>query len=134
MEDPTSGISGINYVESYAFATPAMLFALTHWQTHLGDIETKASANNLFGFILGKTLGLAVNVVVVNDDWPAGVVGTHGVAVQVYMGCIVSAEPLVNKFKCIRRALGRKDHRADLLDDDDMPCKGQHMHAQTLCQ
>ena len=50
------------------------------------------------------------------------------------MGCIVSAEPLVNKFKCIKTALGRKDHRADLLDDDDIPGKGQHMHAQTLCQ
>ena len=110
------------------------LFMLQPIGRHLGDIETKANANILFGFIFSKTLGLAVNVVVVNDDWPAGVVGTHGVAVQVYMGCIVSAEPLFNKFKCIRRALGRKDHRADLLDDDDIPGKGQHMHAQTLCQ
>ena len=134
MEDPPSGISGINYLENYAFYTPAMLFALTHWHTYLGDIETKASATILFGFIISKTLGLAVNLVVVHDDWPAGVVGTNGAAVQVYVDCIVSAEPLAGKFNCIKTALGRKDHRADLLDDGDILSNGQHMHAQTLCQ
>ena len=96
MEDQPRGISGIDYLENCAFSTPAMLFAVTDWQKQLWGIATKASANILFGFIISKALGLVVNVVVDNDDRPARVVGIHGLAVQVYMGCIVSAEPLAN--------------------------------------
>ena len=104
-----------------------MLFALTHWQTHLGDDETKCSAGILFDLIISKALKTDVKVVVINDEWRAGVVGTDGLAVKVYNGAIESAEPLVGRFPCIKAALGRKDNRNELLADEDKPGKGHGM-------
>ena len=125
--DAPAGTLGIDFLDHFAWSTPAMLFALTHWQKHLGDDETKCSAGILFDFIISKALKTDVKVVVLNDEWRAGVVGTDGLAVKVYNGAIESAEPLVGRFPCIKSALGRNDNRNELLADEDKPGKGHGM-------
>ena len=96
-------------------------------KTLLGDDETKCSAGILFDVIISKSLKTDVKVVVLNDEWRAGVVGTDGLAVKVYNGAIESAEPLVRRFPCIKSALGWNDIRNDLLADEDKPGKGHCM-------
>ena len=65
---------------------------------------------HLFDFIISKALKTDAKVVVLNDEWRAGVMGTDGLAVKVYNGVIESAERLV-----------------DLLTNEDKPGNGHCM-------
>ena len=113
-----AGESGIDYLEHYAFSTQATLFALSHWQKHLGSDIAKGSAGILFDYFIDTTLASVHHTIFLSTDWRAGTVGTHGFPVHVQLGCITDCQALAEEFKIVGQALGRKDDRKKLLEID----------------
>ena len=98
-------------------STQLILFALTHWQKHLGTDNAKGSAALLFDQIITQTLKAQSLVMVIGEEVPTVSIPQSGFRLHHSMGMISNASELCDQFAIIGKAIKNKKHRVELLDD-----------------